>query len=327
MPGFWDHALRRLHFAFVERYPDQGRECVQRVMENAFNQPRLWPAALFVLSPAGPGGNRPPVLAAESIQLLAVDCPHSNLGFRARQLARPAWPADRLLAALKAAEPPDVTGTLAQARLAAGGKAGPEVTAAAGVPENPGEGAAQVFEEFFQDLHVPPTPEQMQQGDEVGRAFRPLLCAFLGRVSETDPAAYQEPVLEDFVHLWRRYLAGRTAPQDFWLLSFGPLVRDVVHRVSPPQVLPARTWVEDPAERLFLECCAATLSHVDRVALFLVLYGALDVRQVVRVLRAAVPPGWAWAANPETAMDHLTERWVDVVEEMARRAAGPFTLN
>jgi hypothetical protein len=319
MPGFWDRALRRFHFAFVSVSPDAGRDFLQRAMENASNPQRIWPAALFVLTPVGPGRKRPPVLSEDSIQLLAVNCPSSNLGSRARRIARPLWTSDQLDARLRAAEPPDVTRQITEARG--------NIALNPGAAVNEGEDTTRVIEQLSGSLLPPPTLEQMQRGEEAAMAFCPALCLFLGVVSRRDPKVYAPAVLEDFVHLWRQYLAGSTAPRDFWLLCFRPLVQEALQRVPAPEVHPGWTWIDDPDERRFLECGDSILSHVDRVALFLVLYGGLNIQQLIVVLCSIVPQGWKWTKSIDEAMNHLTERWLDVVEEMIKREKGLILRN
>jgi hypothetical protein len=319
---FWDFVIRRFHLAVVGILP-RGWTFVDEAMQNAFHpfMAEGQPSAFFVCSPTGPCGG-PPVVTACSLQLLAVDCRTTAVGNRARALL--GWGRDDatldsreapLTSGLRSAEL-DVAARITQARLLSDRDP-------AGAPPTP-----ETFELAMSAPLLPPTRKQLEIGEEVRNYYSPQISCFLLR------AIHSRPSIEEFMVAWEegcracwlRYLRGRKPPEDFGFDCFVDAVR---FALAPPHGPPRR--VEDGDEQLFLECARSGLRQTDRVALFLLLYAGLNIRQIKRVLGAALGSPWPRAGSGEDAwvdaMEHITDRWIDVIDRMKECRGGGASHN
>jgi hypothetical protein len=296
---FWDFLLLRFHFGFTA--VPEGACWVEQAMTGAYAP---LGRRLFALLPRAPA--RPvPVLGPLSRWALTQDCRPGTLLYRDANNSLQDW----------LASPAGVgwSPTLLAARLAslANADAAPHL-ARAQQPPPPGPAAeAAAFVAVYPDF--------------CGR-----MVDLLSRVRLVDPDALGCEVLADFAHLWGRHWGSARDPADFSLDWFGLTARQALRDLPAP---PPGLWNAPPGwvlphEWAFLACCYRALRPADRLALFLLVYGGLDVRQVSRLLFSLCGPSeWRWPNSPSGwpgALDHLTDVWMDVVRCVAgARARAP----
>jgi hypothetical protein len=291
---FWDALLLRFHFGF-KALPD-GLEYASRALGTAY-APRQ---RLFTVLPSGQP--QLPQLSDFSVWLLTQDCPVTTL------LGQHAY---HRLNDLNLRQPPlrpDISSfpTLLEANA----------------PVNVARGLAAAREE---DL-----VREAQALMVVGPSLRRRMTEFRARVWMQPPVELIPAVYQDFPGWWNQVRdSRRLKPEDLPLHYFR---LDVENELRHPHRSPARicwdsrpTWI-DPWEWAFLRACYnSDVSPVDRLALFLLIYGALDVAQITRLFwQLHTQTGWPFpltAAGYTAAMDHLVRQWAAVLRYMARDRA------
>ena len=299
---FWDFALLRLHFGFG--VVPGGLAWMTQALTAAYV-----PLSRRMFSAYPPGPALPvPILTPFSIWLLTRDCPAGTLLRH---------DADHRLNDLMAPPPPlrlDVTPFPGQLTAAGPVDAGPHLSVARRTP--------------------PPSPaDEAAAMQAVGPDCRQRMTDFRSRVRLAAPVTLFEQTLTDFVGLWRQYAEGNHDPARF---SHAWFFHDVIQLLEgwpahPPRVWDARpVWI-DPHEWPFLRCCYQVLRPVDRLALFLLLYGGLNIRQVNRLLgHLHNQTGWRWGEGPaglEGAMSHLVARWAAVIDCLVEARRKRVTAN
>jgi hypothetical protein len=175
-----------------------------------------------------------------------------------------------------------------------------------------------------------------RQGDTAGEAqaltvagpyFRQRMSDFRSRVWMQPPVSLASGVLCDFASLWSQYCGSLKLAAESFPLTW--LHLDVEKYLTAWPSHPSwfswssrPTWI-DPSEWAFLQCCYnPSVSPVDRLALFLLIYGALTVSQITRLFRAlAQQTGWTFPLNEAgytVGMDYLVKQWAAILRCMAR---------
>jgi hypothetical protein len=234
------------------------------------------------------------------VWLLTEDCPEAgDLGRRARQRladwASPLQPSPvdvtAFPAQLAADAPVDATPWLVQARQPQ--PPGPEVETAA-------------------LLAVVPD-------------FSRRMTDFRARVRMQAPFTLLPEAVADFVCAWDHFWGSNRHPADFPLSCFDhELVNALTEWPAHPSYFSwatRPTWI-DRSEWDCLRCCynATVVSRVDRAALFLLIFGALNVPQIVRLFRLlGHQTGWNFplnAAGYAAATEHLVQKLAAVLRGM-----------
>jgi hypothetical protein len=300
---FWDFVLLRLHLGFG--VVPGGLAWVTQAVENAYSPP--W-RRMFAVHPPGPAMPLPR-LEAFSLWLLTQDSTrgprvlHDAAGALQQQI-------DHL--------PPlglDVgpfPGMLANAR-----------------PVDPSPHLS-----LARKGSPPDTAAEASALSALGPHYRERMSAFRSRVRLEAPVNLLEEIEADFAQLWRQYWERDQSAADFPLDWF---FHDVVGALADwPAPSSSFTWDSRPMwidrhEWSFLRCCYEKLGRVDRLAIFLLLYGALNIRQIVTLFRLLHNrTHWHWSetqAGHERVMDHLLERWTAVVECMSLARRTRLTAN
>jgi hypothetical protein len=289
---FWDMVLLRFHFAFT--VVPRGAGWVADAMTGAY-----LPQAdrLFTILLSSRGLERRP-LRPESFWLLTQDCPGTLLYRHAA------------IALQQFFSSPPAAGS-SPATLAA------KVAAAAPLDAAP----------YLASPKVEDAAMQTVQLDHISRMidFRTRLQLVARDMVNPIPP---NRMLTEFNNCWRRFRDGAPVPANFVLAWFGlGIEQDLQRWPGSPLTMPReRPSGIDASEWPFL-VCAHSLPPTDGLALLLLVYGQLNIRQINRLLyRCRHQSGWRWTDRPEDwdpSLSHIVEVWLKVVKCMGTAAGGP----
>ncbi len=299
---FWDRILLRLHFGFT--VVPGGAAWVLQALTGAYIPHS---ARLFTVLPTS-RGLYPQPLDPRSLWVLTQDCPPGTLLNRHANHA--------LQDFLRGPAGMGIDPAILAANVAA---AGPSDLASflALTSQNPPPSPAVEAAAMIAVLN-----------DHVNR-----MIDFRVRVRMAAPVAVNprasNPVLAEFTHFWRVYLACGHPPASFTIGWFSLEVKQALMRwpgLSPSAMSTQPTWL-DASEWQFLLCAYQILQPTDRLALLLLLYAGLNIRQINRLLyNFQSQSGWQWSdsrADWGNALDHLVDVWMTVIRCLGRAAGVP----